>query len=156
MNRKSLIAALYVLCNVANIQSNTVVYNLRIGQITRQQIQNATGRQENNILLFTNLFQQWLKFRCGIKQTVTGTLVSYIQTGQSWYIKIDGALAHVRNLFPCTELKRNQTDDILISGGYGIHARKGTRISFSGHIGIPTHKDTILDGIQFGTGHYAL
>lgn len=156
MHRYKLLIIASALCSTATIQPNTVVYNLRIAQITRQQIQHIADGRETNVLLFTNLFQQWLKFRCGIKQTITGTLVSYIQTGQSWYIKIDGALAHVRNLFPCTELKRNQTDDILISGGYGINPREGTRIGFTGHLGIPTHKDTILEGIQFGTGHYAL
>jgi hypothetical protein len=156
MHRSKILIAQFMLCTMLATQANTVVYNLRISQITRQQVQQITGKQGDNVILFTNLFQQWFKFRCGIKQTITGTLVSYIQTKQSWYIKLDGALAHVHNLFPCTELKRNQTDDILISVGYGIIPRENTRISFTGIVGIPTHKDTILDGIQFGTGHYAL
>jgi hypothetical protein len=151
MNRKKLIAALYALCSIITLQSITIVYNLRISQITRRQV--ITG---NPSLFLANLFQQWFKSRYGLKQRDIGVLTSYIHTGTSWYVKVDGALAHVRNTLNCTTITRNQTDDILLSGGYGITPSEGTRVTFSGHLGIPTHKDTILEGIEFGTGHYAI
>lgn len=145
-------ALLAILCiYVATTQGVTIVYNMRIAQITRRQT--ITG---NPSLIVANAFQQWFKLRNGLKQYSNGLLTSYIHTGSSWYAKIDIAGGHVHNSFNCQELTRNQTDDILISTGYGMEPRKGTKVSFTGHVGIPTHKDTILDGIQFGTGHYAL
>jgi hypothetical protein len=148
-------APLILICSLLNIyslQAITIVYNLRIAQITRRQI--SLGKPN---LVVNNLFQQWYKFGTGLKQSDIGLLTSFIRTGPSWYAKMDIAGAHVHNVFADgTRLTRNQTDDIFLSGGYGIQPREGTKITFSGHAGIPTHRDTILDGIQFGTGHFAL
>lgn len=151
MNRTRLLTALCALCSITSMQSITIVYNLRISQITRRQA--ISG---NPSLFITNLFQQWYKFRNGSKQTDLGVLSSYIRTGTSWYFNVNGAVAHVESTFNRNKISRNQFDDILLSGGYGIIPRKGTQITFSGHFGIPTHKDTILEGVEFGTGHYAI
>lgn len=151
MNRTRLLPALYAPCSMLTLESVTIVYNLRISQITRRQA--ISG---NPSLFITNLFQQWSKFRTGLKQTDTGLLASYIHTGKSWYLSINCAGAHVESRLNCTKVARNQIDDILLTGGYGITPRAGTQITFSGHVGIPTHKDTILDGVEFGTGHYGI
>lgn len=131
--------------------SVTIVYNLRIAQITRRQAATFNGA-----LVAPSAFGQWSTFRNGAHQTATGGYLSYVYTWPSWYIKIDSAVARVRNKLCSTVITQLQTDDIFISGGWGHIFNEQTRGSLTAHLGIPTHKDTILKGVEFGTGHYAV
>lgn len=151
MNRSTL-ATICALLSISSLYPFYVVYNLRISQLTRRQA--SAGIPS---LITSSIFQQWYAFRDNSKSDLTGLLLSYIYSQPAWYIKLDAAGAHMHSISPdCVEFKRSQTDDFLISGGYGIQPRKGSRMTFSGYLGIPTHKDTALDGVEFGTGHYSI
>ncbi|MEX0849129.1 MAG: hypothetical protein WD055_02775 [Candidatus Dependentiae bacterium] len=54
------------------------------------------------------------------------------------------------------QFERTQTDDILFYAGRGFKLNEKSRGTISGILGVPTHKDDSLEGIQFGTGHYAI
>jgi hypothetical protein len=152
MNRSTLAPILLAFLFIPSAYSFYAVYNLRISQLTRRQA--SAGIPS---LITSNIFQQWYAFRDTSKVNLTGLLLSYIYSQPSWYIKLDAAGAHVHSISPdCTEFKGNQSDDFLLSGGYGIQPRKGSRMTFSGYFGIPTHRDTALDGAEFGTGHYSI
>jgi hypothetical protein len=152
MHYKKIIITLSALVSASLLESYFVVYNLRISELNRRQ---ATTNKHS--LLTSTFFNQWYTMRDGSKARDTGLLLTYIHTQDSWYIKLDAAGAHVRVLSAdCMKLQRNQSDDFLISGGYGLRPREGTAITFTGYFGIPTHKDTALDNIEFGSGHYSI
>ena len=137
---------------ICAVQSNAVtfVYNMRIAQITRQQL--ALGNKRLHILGDT-LIGQWLQLKNDFHQDAYGSLVTYIRTTPSTYFKIDGALGHVKNNVITNTFTRTQTDDLLFTGGYGHAVGPHTRIACSALLGVPTHRDFILDLAQFGTGH---
>jgi hypothetical protein len=132
----------------------TIVYNMRIAEITKRQ-QLMPNTKKHNILGTTS-FGQWRELKNGFKQSAYGQIGTYIRSSKSFYLKIDGAVGRVKNNVITNTFKRTQTDDILFTGGYSHQIGSYGRLTYSGLFGIPTHRDFILELAQFGTGHVGI
>lgn len=130
----------------------SLVYNLRIAETTRRQ---TLEQHDRPSILVGVLVNQYRETKNDIHQFVAGGLATYIRTFKDAYFRIDGAVGHIDQdkSIARTKTKRTQTDDILCSLGHGFSLSHNIRITVSGLLGIPTHNDTILEGVQFGTGH---
>jgi len=129
----------------------SMVYNLRIAETTKRQATEEWYNKPSTPVL--TLFEQWRKKAPDTNEFIGGGLASFIGLFNPFYFKIDFAIAHASEKSPTKHFARNQTDDLLISGGYDYALSEFTRFTFSGLFGIPTHKDTALEGIEFGYGH---
>lgn len=134
--------------------SISIVYNLRISNVTRKQLQSA-GEKPVNIFFETPFFQ-WRSYRDCSKQTDIGGLSSYVYSTSSYYFKIDAAVAHVNYTKSPIHFAQTESDDVLLTGGYGHDIGKRGRCAYSVLFGIPTHQDFNIDPVQFGTGHVGL
>lgn len=152
LSKKILLAA--VLYHLPLVHGVTVVYNMRVAEITKRQQLNPSAKKPN--ILAGTTVGQWRKLKDGSKQSLYSELGTYIHSSKSTYLKIDGAVGHVRNHIQGLIFQRTQTDDLLFTGGYGHTVGKRARLTYSGLLGIPTHRDFILDLAQFGTGHVGL
>lgn len=143
--------ALFILCPLCPV---SIVYNMRIAEITKRQ-QITPNAKRHNILGETTV-GQWRTLKNGFKQSVYGGITTYIRSAKSLYLKVDGAFGRVKNNIITNIFKRTQTDDLLFTGGYSHALSERVRITYSGLLGIPTHRDFILDLAQLGTGHVGL
>jgi len=145
-------ASLY--CAGQSYSAVSVVYNLRIAETTKRAAQDLFNKPSTPVL---TLFEQWRKKGPDTHEFIGGGLASYIALLNPFYIRIDFAAAHVsEKTSTVARFSRTQSDDLLLSGGYNYSLSKITRFTFSGLLGIPTHKDGILQGIQLGYGHGGL
>lgn len=130
------------------------VYNLRIAETTRRMHLGQTFPQES--IGTVTLIDVMRKTYNGIDQNCGGALFSLAHAPESYYVRVDGAVGHIRtNGFGlCTS--RTQGDDLLFSGGYSPNFSERTKFTFSGMVGFPTHCDTSLQQPQFGFGEYAI
>lgn len=148
-------AALWVLSITINSGSVSVVYNLRISEITRRSSYNPNiVRPSMAVLTFFDQ-QRWRYDN--IRERVNAGLGNYIYINERLYFKIDAAAGNVGQSKPNEPyFSRTQTDDILLSCGYKIPLSERARITISGKFGFPTHHDLITQGLQLGTGHVGL
>ncbi len=144
------------LCHISLLQSATIVYNLRIAESTKRQAQALESTYRRPSLAVLALVSQFSKSRDDIRFWYTGGLLSLYHAKKSFFIRADMAVAHVNQKTCDTKFSRTQTDDILVSGGYSFAMNERTRFTLSALLGIPTHKDTSLEGIQLGIGHVGL
>ncbi|MGC2310848.1 MAG: hypothetical protein WA432_04465 [Candidatus Babeliaceae bacterium] len=136
--------------------SVSIVYNLRISETTkRQRLEQQFGYP---FIAVVTLFDQWRNIKDGTHDNIGGGLGTFLYSTKSFYIRADFAAAHARESNKALDLRfsRTQTDDLLFSGGYSRVLNKRTKMTLSGILGIPTHKDLSPEGIQFGTGHVGL
>ena len=99
------------------------------------------------------MFDQTRKRCDSVSQNIAGGLATYLYLRKRFYCKADFAVGHVRSNNIDGTFSRTQTDDILLTFGYSKAITKKTKASISLLLGFPTHRDTILEGIEFGTGH---
>ena len=133
-----------------SLYSVTFVYNLKVAISTRLrsiQFENACP----SLIAFTPI-QEWKKKYNGTKQTAGGGLGTFIIDRGPWYFEVDWAAAEVKQ----GTFSRIQTDDLLCTAGYTHEFSKTNRGSISLLLGIPTHKDTIFQPIEFGINHVGL
>lgn len=129
----------------------SIVYNLRVAEITRRQA--SDPKYTDPSIASLALFDQTRR-RCDlVKQNIAGGLATYLYLRKRFYCKADFAVGHVRSDNIDGRFSRIQTDDILLSLGYSKKISDRTKMTFSMLFGFPTHADTILEGIEFGTGH---
>lgn len=149
----SLSCSLSLSLHVAGI---SVVYNFRIAQLTRQPIYPESNHRHHSVIALP--FYLLYKKYSGPVQNYTGGLASYIFDHSNFYIRIDAAASSIR-------AKTDQTvtfsgaamDDILLTAGYDIKFEKHhTAATFSGLLGIPTHRVHILRHPDFGYGQVGL
>jgi hypothetical protein len=145
---------LFGCCLLQQISAVTLVYNMRVAEISKRQ-QLMPNTKKRNIIAETS-FGQWRALKNGFKQSAYGAIATYIRSAQSFYLKIDGAVGRVKNNVLTHIFKRTQTDDILFTGGYSHMVGTYGRLTYSGLLGVPTHRDFILDLAQFGTGHVGM
>lgn len=154
MNIQHKVYFILFLCHVSLLHSSTVVYNLRIAEATRRQAADSKYRRPS--LAVVALVSQWSKSRDDIQFSYTAGLLSLYHSKKSFFIRADMAVGHVTQKTDDTKFSRTQTDDILLSGGYSFALSERSRFTLSGLFGIPTHKDTGLEGVQFGIGHFSV
>lgn len=143
-----------ILTILPKIHSISVIYNLKIAEATkRQALEKKYQRSSIGALTLLDQFGTWHN---GTKQNLGAGLGTLIYSPTAWYIRMDFAAGHVSQKNCKSHFSRTQTDDILFSSGYTIVLNKRSKLTFSALLGIPTHKDTIFEGIQLGTGHVGL
>lgn len=157
---KKVILLIGLLDNYSQVLAISIVYNMRIANITRRQHANTPGNYKHTAI--ETPFGQWRALKNGTQQHDAGILNSYIYSKPSHYIKVDTAVAHIASNIPipaqatCLHIARTQWDDLLLTGGYGQKIGSKCRIAYSGLFGIPLHRDNILELAEFGTGHVGL
>lgn len=133
----------------------TFVYNLRIGETTRAKSP-APEEPSPSVAAFTAI-GQFRSYETDFHQSAAGMLGTYIYTQDAWYARVNGALGRTQARRDNTvDFSKTEFDDILFTGGYGWQLTDKARITFSGHLGVPTHRDHIGNLVQLGTGHIGL
>lgn len=155
MNKKY-IMLLVLICGKTAYARISFVYNLRIAETTKSK--NFEKEFYKPWITSATAVGQFRQRRNDTRQYIGGGLGTCIYSPASWYVRADFAVARVKQTGPleAQQQARTQTDDLLLSGGYGFGVGKRTKFSFSGLLGIPTHKDKGLSFVQFGTGHVGM
>lgn len=140
----------------------SLVYNLRIAQTTRRHVlQTPQPVHKHNVFTGT-LVEQFYKLNDGTHQDVTGGIGNYIYSTKDYYFRVLGAAGRVKSErkdeLTNSEItfERTQTDDIFFNLGYNHEISDRATATFSGLLGLPTHRNTELEGVQMGTGHVGL
>lgn len=136
------------------LASVSVVYNLRIAETTRRPVFEEYENAPSHAVLTP--FNQLRNKGDGTHELVTGSMATLAYVPSSFYLRTDFAFARVRSELQGASFSRIQTDDLLFSGGYSHKIGERIRMTLSGYLGIPTHKDVNLEGIQFGYAHVGL
>lgn len=154
--RHTLIAVLTSLfCSVECI---TIVYNFRLAEITRPSDLELPEDKAHWIGAVTP-FDRYAKNAQGGHNNTAGALGTLLYHKNHVYARIDTAVANIidrqtkNDPYPSN---RTQTDDIIFTFGKGWVPQPRFRITASGLVGFPTHKDVGLFRDQFGTGHFGL
>ncbi|MFZ5954729.1 MAG: hypothetical protein ACOYT8_06565 [Candidatus Dependentiae bacterium] len=137
--------------------ASTLVYNLRIAETTTSRRFEEFGHLP--WVAASTLVGQFRQSRADVNQALAGGLVTLSYAQKNWFVRLDFAAAHVRShssILPELDQSRTQTDDLLLSGGYGFSWGERSQFSLSGLLGIPTHKPLDLPFVQFGSGHVGL
>jgi len=170
LNPKNLNLFLFLSCllNGAETLSITtgimsVVYNLKISEITELIAEKSKKPFGLDVTIFEEA--RWenrnVKTNFSDRSNAVGGMWSFIYIaeplwGKSWYFQMYFAVARVSEVSNRVPFSRIQTDDFLMYGGYSWPVNSMLRFTFSGLLGIPTHKDTSLIHTQFGLGHVGL
>lgn len=130
----------------------SVVYNMRILQTTNQRASHISNlRPSIGSLVFIEQFRE--RRTINSHEHFDALLGSYVYTARPFYIRTDFAFGHVNSKINNVKFSRTQSDDIYLAGGYTHQMTERSNLTGSLILGIPTHRDTVLQGIQFGTGH---
>jgi hypothetical protein len=131
----------------------TLVYNLRIAETTKNQFQ--IFKEWRPSIATLTLFTQFRETYNHIHQFTGGGLGTYIFATDTFYARVNAAVGNAHETDPDgISSSRTSTDDILFTAGYGHALNDRTKVTFSAHLGIPTHKDGSLEYLQLGTGHF--
>lgn len=143
----------------------SIVYNMRISEVTQRFDSSSKSNSEQSEDKFTSsitLIDQVRRTYNDIKQNNTAAFLTFLYNPSDWFIRAETAFGHVKNTFPTqvpVHLVQSitQMDDILVTSGYTLKAYDNkARITMSGVLGIPVHPDVGLLGAQFGTGHVSV
>lgn len=141
---------LIAMCSVP-ISPISVVYFLRVSQVGTQLESKIT---KPSLMIVTG-FGEWAKTRDQFHQRAVGVWGNYRYDQPSWSLSINSAVGQVRNNACNLKFKRTQSDDLLFIGSYKPRPlSEKASCTISGYFGVPTHRDTVLEGLEFGTGHY--
>lgn len=151
--RKSLLL-LAVLIYV-NVTAVSIVYNFRIGQVTKQPIAGASEYHRRIVALLFNQYQE--KYQGGVAQNFAGCFGSYIYNRESYYARIDGAFSDIhQKTYHKTTFLGAQTDDILFTVGRNFTPSENIRTTISVLFGVPTHQIFTLQHVDFGYGQVGM
>lgn len=135
-----------------HVSAISVVYNFRIAQITRQPLNNANSHRHKVVSVLP--FNTYLKkYNGGIRQNFAGCFGSFIYNVGAYYVRADGAFAHVQETIRhIPNLSVTETDDFLFSAGREFAVSEQTKLNLSGLLGFPTHNSYSLQRVALGTG----
>lgn len=148
----------------------SLVYNLRIAESTKQQL---FEKSPHAYTASSTIIRNNRKKRDGSKHTILGLLESFSYAKPTFYFRADVAFGEIRDAKPLlnkntyffhgkahtksySTFKQIQTDDILFKAGYSYLVNPKIKLTISGLLGIPTHKDFALEHYQLGYGHVGL
>lgn len=134
----------------------SVVFNMRIAELTRRGALSADGDNESRSSLAGIPFLHYRERRIGLKAHAGGSLAIFLHEREKTYVQIATALGHVSESILGFQREATQMDDLLISFGQRFVLPANCRVTLSGHVASPLHKDTALIKPQFGIGHPAL
>lgn len=132
---------------------------MRVSIITRQLLNYNDSSQvpdHHPHILIETPFGQRRHYNQGTKEADGGTMSTYMYYQPSHYFSADIAFARIVSRNEKLTVARTQMDDFLLTGGYGHAIKERGRIAYSFLFGIPTHRDHVLEVVQFGTGHFGL
>lgn len=133
----------------ASLAAISVVYNFRIAQITKQPISETENEKKRSVVVL--LFDIYQRKYTGVFQNFIGGLGSFIYNLESYYVRVDGAVSHIKEVTDhVTDFAGTEMDDILVTLGRTFKVTDRTKVSFSGLFGIPTHKILRLRHVDFG------
>ncbi len=140
-------------CQLLGVSSGliSIVYVLQIAQANKS----PTGELKPYGLAFTSFEQARWERTQGNKSNAVGEEFTFAYTNGNLFTRIDFAFARVSEVSNGKPFSRVQTDDLLLTAGY-TWENKNVKYDVSGLIGVPTHKDTNLDHVQFGIAHLGL
>lgn len=151
MKLKLMVSSYILLCGCI-LHPITFVYNLRIAETTRTR-NTAFGKLKPSVAAVTPL-AIFRNFETDFHQSAGGVLGNYIYATDDWYARINAAVGRVHANGPTVgEFGKTEFDDFLFTAGYSWQAAQQTRISLSGHFGVPLHSDYVGDLVELGTGH---
>jgi hypothetical protein len=131
--------------------STSTVYNLRIAETTKHY------RFDKHYIypdiVANTTVGTFRKRRDGTRETLASNLTTFIYSAKTFYVRADFAWARIQQKKAGSTFTKVQTDDLLFSGGFTISPVERLVITFSGLLGIPTHKDLSLENFQFGYAH---
>lgn len=141
----------YLFFTTHTIQSISIVYNIKIAETTKHH----TFEKDitHAMLVGVTPFNQFRNRYNSTREFAVGALVTALYYTKKFYVRADCAGARVGQEKDGTCFHQTQSDDILFSAGYTQRPHKQLAITFSGLLGIPTHKDLSLQHIQCGYGH---
>lgn len=144
-----------LLCYTTVLHPITFVYNLRIGETTRTR-NTAFGKLKPSVAAITPL-AIFRNFETDFHQSAGGVLGTYIYATDNWYARINAAVGRVHADSPTIdEFGKTEFDDFLFTAGYSWQMAERTRVTLSGHFGVPLHSDYIGDPVELGIGHVGL
>lgn len=140
---------LFLSIKTINTCATSIVYNFRIAQVTKQPFSDVPNSRNNSLMgLLFNLYQ---KKYTQISQNFTGGLITYIRDWTPYYLRIDAAMSHIKQIENhLTTFTGKELDDILFTGGCKLVNNARQTISVSGLFGIPTHSIKVLQHATFG------
>lgn len=133
--------------------SISFVYNLRIAESTKRQTFEKGAHPDTFSLTTINNNR---KKRDGTKHNALGLLESFSYVTPTFYVRTDFAFGQVREAHQCSYFKEIETDDLLLKAGYSHSINPQIKLTISGIMGIPTHKDFVLQHFQLGYSHFSL
>lgn len=140
------------LCMMAHIPlfAPSIVYNLRIGQVTKQFTVEQANTHNRNLAFVGLLFDQYIK-EYFLSQNYVGGFFSCIYEFEPYYFRTDFAVAHVNQIADHVSTSfGTATDDLLFSFGRNFFLNDKAILTFSGLFGVPTHKIITLQHLGFG------
>lgn len=165
LNKLALFYCIFYSFKVCGLATGIIstVYNLRVSETTKLITEESTDPFGFEFTFFEQA--RWanknLQTNKSDRSNAVGELATFLYVvepvfGDSWYMRADFAVARVSEVSDGKSLARIQTDDFLLTAGYSWLVHSRIRLTVSGLVGIPTHKDTSLNQIQLGTGHLGL
>lgn len=137
-----------------SVNSTSIVYNFRIAQITKPRFFEKENNKDYTLLAL--VFDQYRKKQTSIYQRFLGEFSSFIYDFKSYYIRTDFAFSNIReHKLGISNFSDTETDDILISAGRNFLLNPQTVITYSGLVGLPTHKIFRLQHTDFGYSQFA-
>lgn len=134
--------------------SISIVYNIRIAETSK--MQTVASMFPRPSLGLVTLFGTFRERYNGIKEGAGGGLFTLLYAPEKFYLRVDGAVGHVFSHDHGVNFSQTQADDLLFSAGYSHGKPDKYRLTYSGLVGFPLHKDTSLEAVQFGYGSYGL
>jgi len=152
----------YVICALAIMPlqaseiggSLSIVYNLRLSE-TSKRLDTESILPKPSLATCT-LISSFRKQYNGVTFNDTGGLLTLMYSPESFFLRVDAAVAHLTSDDHGIHSARTQGDDLLFSAGYSPKTSEKMRFTYSGLVGLPLHKDRSLEQIQLGYGHYGL
>jgi len=154
--RKFLLIILSIIIfKYSNLNNVSMVYNFRLAQITKQ-FQFDKEENNNSTILFL-FFDQFRKKYTNTAQNFIGGFGSFIRDYKSFYLRIDSAFSHTTEKKNKTvDFSGTQTDDILFSFGDNFFRNDKNIVTFTGLVGVPTHRILRLKHVDFGYGQFSI
>jgi hypothetical protein len=128
------------------------VYNMRFVETGASR---SSGQGKHPFIASTTPAGQWRRKRDGTRETVYGDLSVFAYTIENFYARVDLAVARLTQRMKGVHTEHTQMDDLLFSGGYSYSPYQNITLTLSGLVGVPTHKNRILEIFQFGAGQFA-
>lgn len=139
----------------SGITASSVVYSLRIAQITKHSLLQES--KDHSVTTLALPFYTYAKKYSDVTSNYAGGLASLIYNYKASYLRADFAITninqrdHGKSIFSDTV-----SDDILFSFGRDFEINKKSQINISGLCGFPTHANYILAYPTFGFGQVGI